>query len=119
MLVLVGVIGFLCFRAGVGVWLFWDRLRRRRLIWSITHAILTTVVVLALLWGFAIGPAFAWLLVRVFPIPAPYATGLILLGMAVEPVWCPDGELAASMTSIRYYRPIPGAGGRLPDHNNA
>jgi signal transduction histidine kinase len=47
---LVGVIGFLCFRAGVGVWLFWDRLRRRRLIWSITHAILTTVVVLALLF---------------------------------------------------------------------
>jgi signal transduction histidine kinase len=34
----------------VGVWLFWDRLRRRRLIWSITHAILTTVVVLALLF---------------------------------------------------------------------
>jgi signal transduction histidine kinase len=47
---LVGAIGFLCFRAGVGVWLFWDRLRRRRLIWSFTHAILTTVVVLALLF---------------------------------------------------------------------
>ncbi len=39
-------------------------------------------VVLALVWGFVIGPAFAWLLVRVFPIPAPYATGLILLGVA-------------------------------------
>ncbi len=47
---LVGAIGFLCFRAGVGVWLFWDRLRRKRLIWSFTHAILTTVVVLALLF---------------------------------------------------------------------
>ena len=46
---LVGAIGFLCFRVGVGVWLFWDRLRRRRLIWSFTHAILTTVVVVALL----------------------------------------------------------------------
>lgn len=30
----------------------------------------------------------------------------------VEPVWCPDGELAASMTSIRYYRPVHGAGGQ-------
>jgi len=46
---LVGAIGFLCFRVGVGVWLFWDRLRHRRLIWSFTHAILTTVVVVALL----------------------------------------------------------------------
>jgi signal transduction histidine kinase len=53
---LVGMIGFLCFRAGVGVWLFWDRLRRRRLIWSITHAILTTVVVLTLL-SINYGPA--------------------------------------------------------------
>lgn len=47
---LVGAIGFLCFRMGVGVWLFWGRLRHRRLIWSFTHAILTTVVVLALLF---------------------------------------------------------------------
>ena len=47
---LVGAIGFLCFRVGVGVWLFWDRLRRRRLIWSFTHAILMTVVILALLF---------------------------------------------------------------------
>ncbi|MBP7690209.1 MAG: HAMP domain-containing histidine kinase [Thermoflexales bacterium] len=47
---LVGAIGFLCFRVGVGGWLFWDRLRRRRLIWSFTHAILMTVVVLALLF---------------------------------------------------------------------
>lgn len=47
---LVGAIGFLCFRAGVGVWLFWERLRHRRLIWSFTHAILITVVILALLF---------------------------------------------------------------------
>ncbi|MBP7689574.1 MAG: HAMP domain-containing protein [Thermoflexales bacterium] len=51
---IVGAIGFLCFRVGVGAWLFWDRLRRRRLIWSFTHAILTTVVVLALLFVIAL-----------------------------------------------------------------
>lgn len=34
--------------------------------------------------------------------------GGVRIGMEVEPVWCPDGELAASMSSIRYYRPVRG-----------
>ena len=51
---LIGAIGFVVFRVGVRVWLFWDRLRRKRLIWSFTHAILTTVVILALLFVVAL-----------------------------------------------------------------
>ncbi|MGK8464151.1 Zn-ribbon domain-containing OB-fold protein [Nocardia cyriacigeorgica] len=41
----------------------------------------------------------------------------VRIGMAVEPVWCADGELDTSMNAIRYYRPVPsgetaaGAGG--------
>ncbi|HKT01854.1 MAG TPA: OB-fold domain-containing protein [Rugosimonospora sp.] len=30
----------------------------------------------------------------------------VRIGMEVEPVWAGDAELAASMTSIRYYRPV-------------
>ncbi len=32
------------------------------------------------------------------------------IGMEVEPVWCPEGELQPSMSSIRYYRPVAAAG---------
>ncbi len=45
---LSGIIGYVCFRVGTYLWLFWGRLRRKRLIWSFTHAILTTVVLVAL-----------------------------------------------------------------------
>ena len=30
----------------------------------------------------------------------------VRIGLRVEPVWVADGELDASMTSIRYYRPV-------------
>jgi signal transduction histidine kinase len=46
--VLSGLVGYVCFRVGAYLWLFWGRLRRKRLIWSFTHAILTTVVLVAL-----------------------------------------------------------------------
>jgi signal transduction histidine kinase len=39
--------GYVLARAGVRVWFFWDRLRRTRLLWGITHAQLTLVVLLA------------------------------------------------------------------------
>ena len=45
---LSGIIGYVSFRVGAYLWLFWERLRRKRLIWSFTHAILTTVVLVAL-----------------------------------------------------------------------
>ena len=39
-------------------------------------------VVLTLLWCFALGPALAVLLTKLIPLTAPYALGLVLLGMA-------------------------------------
>src|SRR5512140_3624548 len=39
-------------------------------------------VVISLLWCFVLGPALAVLLTHVIPLAAPYALGLILLGMA-------------------------------------
>jgi signal transduction histidine kinase len=29
---------FFCLRVGIRVWLFWDRLRRKQLVWALTHA---------------------------------------------------------------------------------
>jgi BASS family bile acid:Na+ symporter len=37
---------------------------------------------LALVWSFVLCPALAWAITRVVPLEAPYAIGLILLGMA-------------------------------------
>jgi bile acid:Na+ symporter, BASS family len=37
---------------------------------------------LALVWSFVLCPALAWAITRVVPLQAPYAIGLILLGMA-------------------------------------
>jgi BASS family bile acid:Na+ symporter len=39
-------------------------------------------VALTMLWGFVLGPALAYAITRVLPLPPPYATGLILMGMA-------------------------------------
>jgi BASS family bile acid:Na+ symporter len=39
-------------------------------------------VVLSVLWGFVLCPGLAYLLTRVIPLEQPYATGMILLGMA-------------------------------------
>ena len=41
--------GYLVARGGVRLWLVWDRLRRRRLLWGLTHAHLTIVVVMAVI----------------------------------------------------------------------
>jgi signal transduction histidine kinase len=42
---------FLVFRGGMWLWRFWDRLRRRRLLWALTHAHLTVVVLAVLLFA--------------------------------------------------------------------
>ena len=39
-------------------------------------------VIYTLIWGFVIGPAVAYLITQFIPLDKPYATGLILLGMA-------------------------------------
>jgi signal transduction histidine kinase len=42
--------GFLVSRGMVRVWLLWDRLRRQRMVWSLTHAHLVVVVIVMALW---------------------------------------------------------------------
>lgn len=52
-------LGYFIARGGVRLWLRWDRMRRQRLLWSLTHAHLTVVVFfafLAALAGFALAP---------------------------------------------------------------
>jgi signal transduction histidine kinase len=41
--------GYVCARIGLRGWLFWDRLRRRRMLWSLTHAHLLVVVLAAVI----------------------------------------------------------------------
>lgn len=38
-------------------------------------------VILTLLWGFVLGPALAWLITWVLPLPEPYGIGLIVMSM--------------------------------------
>jgi signal transduction histidine kinase len=42
---------FLVFRMGLWLWRFWDRLRRRRLLWALTHAHLTVVMLAVVLFA--------------------------------------------------------------------
>lgn len=43
--------GSVLVRIGARLWLFWEHLRRRRMLWALTHAHLTVVVVVALFFG--------------------------------------------------------------------
>ena len=42
---------FLVFRGSAWLWRFWDRLRRRRLLWALTHAHLTVVILAVVLFA--------------------------------------------------------------------
>lgn len=46
-------------------------------------------VALTLLWGFVLGPALAYGITRVLPLAAPYAVGLILMGMTPSAPFLP------------------------------
>jgi len=46
-------------------------------------------VVYVLIWGFVIGPAIAYLITLIIPLDAPFAMGLILLGMAPSAPFVP------------------------------
>ncbi len=43
--------GFVLTRGLVRLWLYWDRLRRRRMLWALTHAHLIVVVIIMSLWA--------------------------------------------------------------------
>src|SRR5512139_353072 len=46
-------------------------------------------VALTLLWGFVLGPALAYGITRVLPLAAPYAVGLLLMGMTPSAPFLP------------------------------
>ena len=46
-------------------------------------------VLLTLVWGFVLGPALAYGITRVLPLAAPYAVGLILMGMTPSAPFLP------------------------------
>jgi signal transduction histidine kinase len=48
------VIAFIVYRTSVRLWLWWDGLRRRRLQWALTHALLSVAVVGAALVGLSV-----------------------------------------------------------------
>jgi signal transduction histidine kinase len=51
-LLMVGIgPGFVLTRGLVRLWLYWDRLRRRRMLWALTHAHLVVVVIIMSLWA--------------------------------------------------------------------
>jgi signal transduction histidine kinase len=43
--------GFVLTRGLVRLWLYWDRLRQRRMVWALTHAHLIVVVIIMSLWA--------------------------------------------------------------------
>ena len=47
-LLIVDVLALLIFRVGAWLWRFWDQVRRKRLLWALTHAHLTSVVLMML-----------------------------------------------------------------------
>ncbi len=51
-------IAFGVFRGGLWLWRFWDRLQRRSLVWSFTHAHLTLVVGISVLFALFLTVAF-------------------------------------------------------------
>jgi signal transduction histidine kinase len=71
--------GYLVARAGVRLWLFWNRLRRRRMLWSLTHAHLITafVVMMGVLALFVVAILVSG--ERTGPEPLPPAASLATL----------------------------------------
>ncbi|HEY2573658.1 MAG TPA: bile acid:sodium symporter [Verrucomicrobiaceae bacterium] len=78
----ISLLAFLvCSMSAVGL-----ALTPRAMVAPLCHA---RLVITAMLLNFALGPAFAWLLTRVFPLEQPYAVGLLLLGGAAGAPFLP------------------------------
>ena len=61
---LIGGVFTVAFRGGARLWLFWDRLQRRSLVWSFTHAHLMLVVGISLLFALFLTITFGILFVQ-------------------------------------------------------
>jgi signal transduction histidine kinase len=68
--------GYLIARVGVRVWLLWDHLRRERMVWALTHAHLSVVVLVILIAG--VGLLFLTPLYQSTE-PSPPGTGLLTI----------------------------------------
>jgi signal transduction histidine kinase len=78
---------FIVYRVGVRLWLWWDGLRRRRLQWALTHALLLVAVAGAALLGLSLlggtllftrpAPLFQWITALIF------LSALIIIGIIV------------------------------------
>jgi signal transduction histidine kinase len=70
--------GYLIARLGVRVWLLWDRLRRERMIWALTHAHLSVVVLVILI------AAVCLLVLALYQSAAPFQPGAGLVALLTE-----------------------------------
>jgi signal transduction histidine kinase len=120
-----GGMAYAIFRGAVRAWLVWDRLRRRRLLWALTHAHLTVVAVVALLVAGAlvglaafrdpvpwaelppdnpVAPVARRLLVNVLPVLAVVTLGSFAALLAVLPPAALVSFLVARRTTRRVER---------------
>jgi len=126
--------GCVLVRIGARVWLFWEHLRRRRMLWAITHAHLTVVVVVAIFGagaliifstfgGYIVSGAessattafiFEQLLYALFPVLALGIIFLIMLLIVVLPPSLLVSFFIARKTTKRLER-LASATGKLRD----
>jgi len=121
----IGGVAYIVFRGSVRAWLVWDRLRRRRLLWALTHAHLTVVAMVALLAAGALvglaaarepaawaelpldnplAPVAGRLLVNVLPVLAMVTVGSLVVLLAVLPPAALVSFLVARRTTRRVER---------------
>ena len=126
--------GCVLVRIGARVWLFWEHLRRRRMLWALTHAHLTVVVVVvifgagllfifSLFGGYILSGAessssaafiFEQLLYAFFPVLALGIIFLVMLLIVVLPPSLLVSFLIARKTTKRLER-LASATGKLRD----
>ncbi len=113
---------FWLFRLALRLWFFWDGLRRRHLLWSLTHAHLTVVAVVVVLMAalvtvlfFSGAPAdslppgsLAWLvtrfMTRLFPLASVMLLGILFLLLVLLPPSALVSFFVARQTTRRLER---------------
>ncbi len=80
--------GYLGTRVLVRIWIFWDRIRRKRMLWSLTHALLTVVVMVAVLGALtlmAVSPYYATAHVTQSSVDDPITVMLLQILLSIFP----------------------------------
>ncbi|MDQ2717580.1 MAG: HAMP domain-containing histidine kinase [Chloroflexota bacterium] len=91
---------FVALRLGIRVWLFWDRLRRRQLIWALTHAHVMLVAIGAGLL-IALIELIAFVSSRSIYVIVPTTVGLLVLGSISLLVVVPPSALFSYLVMRR------------------